>query len=115
MIHMPSTPKRCDEIISVFGIRLLLRHRPSRPVWRGVSKEEEDGCRPPALRVGHPINGRFGGGPPTGLEALGMADLGETLGSPWIPLAIRACVHLTVHSVANQNHGNWGNNKKDTI
>jgi hypothetical protein len=30
---------------------------------------------------------------PQGLEGLGMADLGETLGSPWIPLAIRACWH----------------------
>jgi hypothetical protein len=29
-----------------------------RPVWQGVSKGEEDGRRPPALRAGHPPNGR---------------------------------------------------------
>jgi hypothetical protein len=27
-------------------------------LWRGVSKGVEDGCRPPALRAGHPWNDR---------------------------------------------------------
>jgi hypothetical protein len=30
----------------------------TRPVREGVSKGEEDGRRPPALRKGHPPNGR---------------------------------------------------------
>jgi hypothetical protein len=36
-----------------------------RAVWEGVSKGEEDGRRPPALRAGHPPNGHkpFGDGP----------------------------------------------------
>jgi hypothetical protein len=36
------------------------RHMPlgDRPVREGVSKGEEDGRRPPALRAGHPPNGR---------------------------------------------------------
>jgi hypothetical protein len=36
-----------------------------RPVRRGVSKWEEDGCRPPALRAGHPQTAMrpFGGWP----------------------------------------------------
>jgi hypothetical protein len=29
-----------------------------RPVREGVSKEEEDGRRPPALQAGHPPKGR---------------------------------------------------------
>jgi hypothetical protein len=38
----------------------------TRPVRRGVSKGEEDGRRPPALRVGYPSNGcrRVGHGGP---------------------------------------------------
>jgi hypothetical protein len=51
----------------------------SRPVRRGVSKGVEDG--PPALGVA----------PPQGVEGLGKAGPVETLGRPWIPLAIRAC------------------------
>jgi hypothetical protein len=49
-------------------------------VRRGVSKGVEDG--------------HFKGGPPTalGIEKLGMAGPGETLGCPWPPLAIRPCI-----------------------
>jgi hypothetical protein len=50
-----------------------------RPVRHGVSKGVEDG------RIG-----RFGGRPPAGLEGSGRAGPVETLGSPWIPFAIRA-------------------------
>jgi hypothetical protein len=44
----------------------------SRPVQRAVSKGVEDGQRPPALQVARP----------QGIEGLGMAGPGETLGSP---------------------------------
>jgi hypothetical protein len=45
----------------------------SRAVREGVSKGEEDGRRPPALRAGHPPNGPH-----------------ETFVRPWIPLPVRA-------------------------
>jgi hypothetical protein len=69
------------------------RKEKSRPVRRGVSKGVEDGRRPPVLWAGHPQNGRkavLGVACPQGVEGMGMADLAETLGSPWIPLAVRA-------------------------
>jgi hypothetical protein len=63
------------------------------PVRRGVSKGVEESRRPPALWAVHPRNGRkaFSGvARPQGLEGSGLAGPGETLGNPWIPLAIRA-------------------------
>jgi hypothetical protein len=65
----------------------------SRPVQRGVSKREDEGHRPPALWAGYPRNGRkavSGITHPQGIEESGMAGLAKTLGSPWIPLVIRA-------------------------
>jgi hypothetical protein len=59
-----------------------------RPVREGVSKGEEDGHRPPALRAGHSPNGHkavWGVARPAGIEA---GEAGETLGSPWIPLPV---------------------------
>jgi hypothetical protein len=53
----------------------------SKPVWCGVSKGVEDGCRPPILQAGHPQISRkavSGVDHPQNVE---MADLGETLGS----------------------------------
>jgi hypothetical protein len=35
----------------------VMSSQQGRPVRRGVSKGEEDGCRPPALQAGHPPNG----------------------------------------------------------
>jgi hypothetical protein len=64
-----------------------------RPVRRGVPKGVSDGRRSPALRAGHPRNGHkavSGMAHPQPVEGLGMAGPGQTLGSPWIPLAIRA-------------------------
>jgi hypothetical protein len=69
------------------------RQSKSRPVRRRVSKRVEDGRRPLALRAGHLRNDCkvvLGVARPQGVERLGMAGPGETLGSPWIPLAIRA-------------------------
>jgi hypothetical protein len=53
-----------------------------------VSKRVKDGQRPPALQA---VSGvaRL-----QGVEGLVMTGPGETLGSPWIPLAIRACISL---------------------
>jgi hypothetical protein len=34
---------------------------------------------------------------PQGVEGLGMAGPGETLGSPWPPLAIGPCLQVVVH------------------
>jgi hypothetical protein len=51
----------------------------------------EGGCRPPALQAGHPRNGHnavLGVARPQGVEVSGWVGPGETLGSPWIPLAI---------------------------
>jgi hypothetical protein len=65
----------------------------ARLVRCGVSKGVEDGRRLPALQVGHPRNSHkavSGVSRPQGIDWLGMAGLGETLGSPWIPLAIGA-------------------------
>jgi hypothetical protein len=64
-----------------------------RPIRRGVSKGVGDCCRPPALRAGHPRNGRKAVSAVARLQSVegsGMAGPEETLGSPWIPLAIRA-------------------------
>jgi hypothetical protein len=66
-----------------------------RPVREGVSKGEENGRRLPALRAGYPPNGHkavWGVARLQGLEGSGLAGLGETLGSPWIPLPVRACL-----------------------
>jgi hypothetical protein len=66
-------------------------------VRRRVSKAVEDGRKSHILRGGHPRNGRkavSGVVHPQGVEGSGMAGLGETFGSPWIPLAIRACLKL---------------------
>ena len=41
---------------------------------------------PPTIRP----YGRLGVARPQGVEGLGMAGPGETLGSPWIPLPVRA-------------------------
>jgi hypothetical protein len=46
-------------------------------------------------QAGHPTNGREAGlgvARLQGVEGSGMAGLGEILGSPWIFLAIRACL-----------------------
>jgi hypothetical protein len=70
-------------------------HSPSAfasPVRRGVSKGVEEGRRPPALRTGYPKNGHMavsGVARLQGVEGLGEAGPGVTLGSPWIPLTIR--------------------------
>jgi hypothetical protein len=64
-----------------------------KPVQEGVSKGEEDARRLTALQAGHPPNGRkgvWGVARPQGVEGLGMARPGETLGRPWIPLPVRA-------------------------
>jgi hypothetical protein len=58
-----------------------------RPVWGGVSKGVEDSRRPPQKQP----YGRFGVPRLQGVEG---SSMGETLGSPWIPLAVRACHHL---------------------
>jgi hypothetical protein len=68
-----------------------------RPVRRGVFKGVDDGCRPPALQAGHPRNSHeavSGVAHLQGVEGLSMVGLGETLGSPWIPLARRACFYF---------------------
>jgi hypothetical protein len=60
-------------------------------VHSGVSKGVEEESRLPTLRVDH----LSGVARPQGIERLGMAGLGETLGSPWAPLAIRLwCKHI---------------------
>jgi hypothetical protein len=67
--------------------------RADKAVRRGVSKGVEDAHRLPALWVGHPQNG-YKAVPSVarshGVEGSGLAGLFETIGSPWIPLAIRA-------------------------
>jgi hypothetical protein len=70
-----------------------------RPIWHGVSKGVEDGRRMPTLWAGHPRNSHkavSGMACPQGIKGSGMAGLGETLGSLWIPLAIRAWVKEVV-------------------
>jgi hypothetical protein len=66
----------------------------STSIGRGVScpKGVGNGCRPPALRAGHPRNGCKAvlvATRPQGIERLGMAGPGDTLGSPRPTLAIR--------------------------
>jgi hypothetical protein len=82
----PSVPPSVSPSLKLF----------TRPVGRGVSNGIEDGRRLPALRVGHTQNGRkaVSGVHRQGIEGSGMAGQGDTLGSPWIPLAIRACCLL---------------------
>jgi hypothetical protein len=65
-------------------------------VWRGVSKGVEDGVgRPPYGQATTEVAIRlFQWWPtPQGIERLGMAGPGETLGSPWPPLDIRPWWH----------------------
>jgi hypothetical protein len=69
-----------------------------RPVRRGVFKGVKDGSRLPALQAGHPRKGRktvLGVTRPQAVEGSGMASPGETLGSPWIPLALRASFRVS--------------------
>jgi hypothetical protein len=64
-----------------------------RPVQRGVSKGVEDNPKPPALWAGYLRNGRkalLGVAHRQGIKGSGMVCPGETLGSLWISLAIRA-------------------------
>jgi hypothetical protein len=64
----------------------------------GYPKGEEDGRRPPALWADHPKNvckAVSGVARPQSIEWSGMAGPGETLRSPWIPLAIRSCSDAT--------------------
>jgi hypothetical protein len=63
----------------------------SRLVRCGVSKGVEDGRRPPAVRAGH-RKAVLGVARPQGVEGLGVAGPGKTLGSPWRPLTIWAWV-----------------------
>jgi hypothetical protein len=56
-----------------------------RPVQSEVSKGVGDGCKPLALRAGHPRNGHkavSGVAHPQGIEGSGIAGPGATLGSP---------------------------------
>jgi hypothetical protein len=76
-------------------LRLVIppRRRDSRPVRRGVSQGVEDSGRPPTLRAGHSRNSHkavSGSARSQGVGEPGMAGQGETVGSPWIPFAIRA-------------------------
>jgi hypothetical protein len=54
------------------------------PARRGVSKGVEDGRRPPALWAGYPKHAH------KAVSGVGHGGPGETLGSLWILLAIRA-------------------------
>jgi hypothetical protein len=59
--------------------------------WNGVSKEIEDGCKPPTLRAGYPWNvlkAVSGVAQRQSIEGYGRAGPNHTLGSPWPPLAI---------------------------
>jgi hypothetical protein len=64
-------------------------HGPCNGVRFGVSKGVEDDRRPPALQVGR--KAVSGMDHLQGVEGSGMAGPGETLESPWIPFAVRAC------------------------
>jgi hypothetical protein len=60
--------------------------------WRGVSKGVENGRRLPNLRAGYPYNSCKAiswVASSQGIDEIGMAGPGKTLGSPWLPLAIR--------------------------
>jgi hypothetical protein len=78
-----------------------------RPLRREVSKGVEDSRRLPALWGGPPRNSRqavlgvarLQGIKWSGMVGPGMAGPGETLGSPWIPHAIGACVFPMLPSV----------------
>jgi hypothetical protein len=75
----------------LFSLSLLIGVR------SGVSKGVEDGRRLLAWSAGHPWNGSnaiSGVACPQGIDGLGMANPGETLGSPWPPLAIRPSLSL---------------------
>jgi hypothetical protein len=66
--------------------------RMSSKHWRAVWGVQKGRRQPQATRpAGGPPPGRFRCGPPTRRRRVGMAGLGETLGSPWLPLAIRPC------------------------
>jgi hypothetical protein len=68
-------------------------------VRRGLSKRVEIECRKPALRVGHPWNGRkavLGVARPQGIEGSGKVGPGETLGSSLLPLTIRPWLGVQV-------------------
>ena len=54
----------------------------------GFSNGVAYGCRLSALQMGHPQNSSKAVS--QGMEGSGMADMGETLGSPCLPLVIRA-------------------------
>jgi len=79
-------------------------------VRRGVSKGVEDGCRPPVLQEDLPWNGPkavSGKTPPQAVQWLGMSDPGETLGSPWPPLAIRAWIGWEERGGRWWGRGGW--------
>jgi hypothetical protein len=94
-----SSIKLLHEYLSRFSFFFLFGtvwYHPGMGARRGVSKEVEDGRRSPALRVGHPWNSHkavSGVACPQGVEGSGMAGPGETLGSPWPPIAIRLWYH----------------------
>jgi hypothetical protein len=96
----PGRPIRCLGVGHLQGVSGVVHNQVwfiisflTRPVRRGVSKGEEDSRRPPcvwafvlALR-----SAVWGVARLQGVCGLGMAVPGETLGSPWIPLPVRAC------------------------
>jgi hypothetical protein len=82
---------------------IKVSHRPCYPLQHvgigvrcGVSKRKEDGRSPPTLRAGHPRNGHMafsGVACPESVKGLGIASLGETLGSPWAATPSRLPMH----------------------
>jgi hypothetical protein len=71
--------------------------RPASRTW-GI-QGGKNGLGPPALWAGHPQNdckAISGVARPKGVEGLGMAGMGETLGIPWITLAVRDWPSLTL-------------------
>jgi hypothetical protein len=70
-------------------------HLANISVRRGLSKGVEDGHRPPPGERATPKTIVSGVARRQGIEGLGMVALGETLGSPWPPLAIRPCLQRT--------------------
>jgi hypothetical protein len=81
------TKAKRHQKVAYFCLKIdILSHRvQSRPVRRGVSKGVEESRRPPTLGAGHPRNGRkavSGMARLQGVEGLGRAGPGETLGSP---------------------------------
>jgi hypothetical protein len=68
-----------------------------------VSGGVEDGRRLPASRAGYPSSGRkaiSGVACLQGLEGLGMAGPGTTLGSPWLPDRNFPCQILKIRNVS---------------